>query len=169
MNRTRIVVFAGLLVAMYVIFNYWLSIPLTPWLIINFGFLPLSFMSMLLGPLWGSVAAAAGDVVGTLLSNQGPFYFGFTVSAVVSAVIYALFLYRKPKTLLRIILAVVCVTVLVDFGMNTYWLSNLYGKGFFVMLPGRIIKSVAMLPVHVAAIYGVWCPAGAIIEKRYTV
>lgn len=169
MNRlkTREVVFAGLLIGMYVILNYWLSIPLTPTLIIKFGFLPLSFMSMLIGPLFSGIGAALGDVIGAMSFPQGPFFFGFTVSAFVTGIIYGLILYKKPKTILRILAAVACVTLLVDFGLNTYWLTLLYGDGFFVLLPGRIIKGLAMVPVQVAVIYTVWRYAGAMIEKRY--
>lgn len=167
MNRTRVIVFAGLLIAMYIVLNYWLSIPLTPSIIVKFGFLPLSFMSMLIGPFLSGAAAAIGDIIGATSFPQGPFFFGFTVSAFVTGVIYGLFLYKKPKTLLRILLAVLCVTILVDFGLNTYWLTLLYGKGFFVLLSGRVVKSLIMLPVQVTIIYTVWRYAGTLIEKRH--
>jgi ECF transporter S component (folate family) len=167
MNRTRVVIFAGLLIAMYIILNYWLSIPLTPTIIVKFGFLPLSIMSMLVGPFFSGAAAAVGDVIGATSFPQGPFFLGFTVSAFVTGVIYGLFLYKKPKTMLRITLAVLCVTLFVDFGLNTYWLTLLYGKGFFVLLPGRVAKSLLMLPVQVTVIYTVWRYAGDLIEKRY--
>lgn len=167
MNRTRAVVFLGLLMAMFIILNYWLSIPLTPTIIVKFGFLPLAFMSMLTGPFLSGIAAALGDIIGAASFPQGPFFFGFTVSAFVSGVIYGLILYKKPKTILRILFAVLCVTLLVDFGLNTYWLTLMYGKGFFVLLPGRVVKSLAMLPVQVTVIYTVWRYAGVNIEKRY--
>lgn len=169
MNRlkTRIVVFAGLLIGMYIILNYWLSIPITPTIIVKFGFLPLSFMSMLIGPLLSGIGAAIGDMIGAVSFPQGPFFFGFTLSAFVTGIIYGFFLYKKPKSILRIILAVVCVTLLVDFGLNTYWLTLLYGKGFFILLPGRLVKGLAMIPVQVTVIYTVWRYAGAMIEERY--
>ena len=165
--RTRVVVFTGLLIGMYVILNHMFSIEITPEIMIRFGFLPLSFISMLFGPVIGGLGGAVGDVIGASVFPQGAFFFGFTASAIVTGIIYGLFLYKKEKTILRILLAVVCVTLLVDLGLNTYWLTLLYGKGFFALLPGRIIKSLAMLPVQVSVIYGVWRYAGAMIEKKY--
>lgn len=165
MKNTRVFVFSGLLVAMNVILTHMLGLMITPTIRVSFGFLPVSFTSMLFGPVVGGIAAAAGDIAGALAFPQGQFFPGFTLSEILGGVIYALFLFNKPKTILRVALAVLCISVIVDAGLNTYWLTILYGKGFFVLLPARLVKIAIMLPVQTAMIYTVWHYAGNIIEK----
>jgi ECF transporter S component (folate family) len=167
MKKTRVVVFLGLLISMDVILTH--LVPVIQWqtIRVSFGFLPESFSSMLFGPLIGGIGAVLGDLLGMLVAPKGPFFPGFTFSALLTGVIYGIFLYKKPKTILNISLAVVFTTLLVDFGLNTYWLTILYGKGFFVILPGRIIKSLVMLPVQISMIYALWRYAGRMIENRF--
>jgi ECF transporter S component (folate family) len=166
MKNSRVFVFSGLLVAIYVILAHAVGVVMiTPTIKVSLGFLPLSFASMLFGPIVGGITAAVGDVIGAFGFPQGQFFFGFTVSAFLSGVIYAAFLYKKPKTILRIALAVFCVSLFIDAALNTYWLTILYGKGFFILLPGRIIKIAIMLPVQVAMIYALWSYAGKMIER----
>lgn len=64
-------------------------------------------------------------------------------------------LYKKPLTIKRVILANLLVTVLVNLGLNTYWLTILYGDGFFALLPARILKQIIMLPIEVVLFYTV--------------
>ena len=166
MKNTRIVIFTGLLIAMYVIFNYILTIPIAPTLIVKFGFLPLSFISSLFGPIIGGIGGALGDVIGALSFPQGSFFPGFTLSAIISGIIYGLFLYKKQKTIIRISLAVLAVSIIVDLLLNTYWLSIMYGNGFFILLPGRILKTVIMFPIQITIMYTIWKYAGNTIEKN---
>lgn len=166
-NNTRVVVFLGLLVALYVILNIFFEIPLSPTSRIRLGFFPLSFAAALFGPLAGGIVGAAGDVLAWLYSPKGPYFPGLTFSALISGVLYGLFLFRKPKSIVRITLAVLLVTVFIDIGLNTYWMTILYGKGFFVVLPPRLLKSVIMIPVQIGSIYWVWKYAGSLIESRF--
>jgi ECF transporter S component (folate family) len=165
MKNTRVFVFSGLLIAMNVILTHMLGLMITPTIRVSFGFLPVAFTSMLFGPIVGSVAAAAGDVIGALSFPQGQFFPGFTLSAFLGGAIYAFFLYKKPKTILRIALAVLCISLVVDAGLNTFWLTILYGKGFFILLPGGLVKIALMFPIQTAMIYTVRHYAGNIIEK----
>jgi ECF transporter S component (folate family) len=133
---------------------------------ISFGFVPQSFSSMLFGPLLGGIGAVLGDIIGMIVAPKGAYFAGFTLSALLTGVIYGLFLFRKPKTLLRITLAVLSITLFVDIGLNTYWLTILLGKGYFAMLPARVIKSAIMIPVQVSVIYLFWRYAGKYIENN---
>jgi ECF transporter S component (folate family) len=167
MKKTKVLVFLGLLISMDVILTH--LVPVIQWqtIRVSFGFLPESFSSMLFGPLIGGIGAVLGDLLGMLVAPKGPYFPGFTFSALITGVIYGIFLYKKPKTAINISLAVICTTLLVDFGLNTYWLTILYGKGFFIILPGRIIKSLVMLPVQISMIYALWRYAGKLIENRF--
>jgi len=166
MKKTRVLVFLSLLVAMDVLLIHMVPVIQIDIIRISFGFVPQSFTSMLLGPLFGGIGAALGDIIGMIVAPKGAYFPGFTLSAILTGVIYGLFLFKKPKTLLRITLAVICITLFVDIGLNTYWLTILLGKGYMVMLPPRIAKSAAMVPVQVSLIYLLWRYAGKYIESN---
>ena len=165
MKKTRILVFLALLVAMDVLLIHIVPVIQVDIIRISFGFVPQSFTSMLLGSFLGGIGAVLGDIIGMIVAPKGPYFAGFTLSALLTGVIYGLFLFRRPKTLLRITLAVLCITLFVDIGLNTYWLTFILGKGYMVMLPARIVKSAAMLPVQISVIYLLWRYAGKYIEN----
>ncbi len=168
MKKTRILVFLGLLVAMDIILTHLLAFYPLPSVRLSFGFVPVSFSPIFFGPIIGGIGAMLGDIIGTVLfPTGGPYFVGFTLSALVTGVIYGLFLHKRAKSVLNILLAVLCITIFVDLGMNTYWLSIILGKGFLLLLPARIVKSLVMVPVQVAVIYAMWRYAGAFIEKNY--
>lgn len=45
--------------------------------------------------------------------------------------------------------------VVVNIGLNTLWLSMLYGQAFHVLLPARALKQLVMVPVETALFYAV--------------
>ncbi len=167
MKKTKVLVFISLLVAMDIMLTRFLAFQIDT-LRVSFGFVPVSFSSILFGPLIGGLGAVLGDILGMIIGPKGAYFPGFTVSAFLTAVVYGIFLFRKPKTLLRVALAVLCVTVFVDIGLNTYWLTILLGKGYMAMLPARVIKSAMMVPVQVSTIYLLWRYAGKYIENMLT-
>jgi ECF transporter S component (folate family) len=165
MKKTRILVFLSLLIAMDILLTH--IIPVIQWDVvrISFGFVPESFSSMLFGPWIGGISAVLGDMLGMMIAPKGPYFPGFTLSALLTGIIFGLILYKKPKTILRITLAVLCITLFVDLGLNTYWLAVMYGKGYFALLPTRIVRSAVMLPVQIAVISLMWRYAGKHIEN----
>jgi ECF transporter S component (folate family) len=160
-----VLVFLSLLIAMDVVLTHMLPVIQLDTIRISFGFLPNSFAAALFGPIVGGIGCALGDIIGMIIAPKGAYFPGFTLSALLAGMIYGFFLFRKPKSLLRISLAVFCIVVLIDIGLNTYWLTFLLGKGFLALLPARIIKSAAMLPVQVSVIYLFWRYAGNMIEN----
>ena len=167
MKKTRVLVFVAILISMYVILTAMFEIPLSPSARIRFGFLPLSFAAGLFGPLLGGLVGAAGDVIAWVYSPKGAYFPGLTFSALITGIIYGLFLYKQNKSILRITLAVLCVTIFIDLGLNTYWMTFIYGQGFLVVLPTRLLKSVIMFPVQISMIYALWRYAGKMIENRF--
>ena len=81
---------------------------------------------------------------------------GFTLTAILAGVIYGVFLYNKPITWGRIIAASVIINIVLNLGLNTYWLSIMMGKGFLALLPTRIVKELVMIPIKVVIIGIVW-------------
>ncbi|MCT6828012.1 folate family ECF transporter S component [Lactobacillus helsingborgensis] len=108
---------------------------------VSLGFIGSAMLGYLFGPVWGSVGGGIGDLVSSaLFGNQGGFFLGFTLSAMVGPFIYGLVFYQKPVKIWRIILATLLVTVVVNIGLNTLWVHLLYGMDFRVALIQRIPK-----------------------------
>ena len=124
---------------------------------IGFGFLPIAIIGMMYGPLSAGIAYAIGDILGMLLfPTGGSFFPGFTLTAFLTGIVYGVFLYNKPKTWPRIIGAVLIVCLVINLGLDTYWLFILTGKAYMALLPTRIMKSIIMIPVQTFIIGIIW-------------
>ena len=164
MSRTRTIAFVGLLVSMEIIFTRFLSFQ-TPIIRIGFGFIPIAFSAILFGPVIGGLTAAISDVIGMIVFPKGAYFPGFTLSAFLGGVVYGLFLYRKQITILNVTISVLLITLLVDLGLNTLWLSMITGKAAAALLIPRIYKSAIMLPIQTATIHILWKYIGSHIDK----
>lgn len=166
MKNTRVIILMGLLIALDVVLTRFLSIQLLT-LRIGFGFIPVALAAIMFGPILGGVTAAAADIIGMMLFPNGAYFPGFTLSAFLSAAIYGVYLYRKPKSILRIGLAVLTIILIIDISLNTVWLTMLYNKAFFVILGPRVIKNLIMIPVQTSVIYVLWKYIGSFIESTF--
>lgn len=156
MKSTRSMVFMGLLIAMEIILTHLFSIQ-TPIIRIGFGFLPAVLASIMFGPIWGGIMGAVSDILGMAIFPTGGTYFpGFTLSAFLAGVIYGFVLYKKPNSILRIAIATLTVTLLIDLGLNTIWLSMITGRAAVAIIAPRLLKSAAMLPVQIITVSVVW-------------
>ncbi len=119
----------------------------------SFTFLIVALLAKWFGPWWGMMTAAVVDVVGTLMTG-GPFFPGFTVSAILGSLIYALFLYKQPVSWGRITLASVIIAVVVNTFLNTLWVTMMYRTPFWSLLPLRVVKQLIVTPIQIILVYG---------------
>ncbi len=145
----------SLLIALQVILTRFCSIQ-TPIVRIGFGFVAVTVMAMMFGPLSAGIGNAIADIIGSILFPSGAFFPGFTLTAFLSGVVYGVFLYNKPKTWLRIMGAVLTVCIGLNLLLNTFWLSIIMGKGYLALLPTRVISTLVTIPVHVFTIGIIW-------------
>ncbi len=164
MKKTRVLVFMSLLISMNVLLTHAVPVIKTDIGRVSFGFIPLSLSSMLFGPVIGGLGGALSDIIGMIIAPKGPYFPGFTVNAFLSGATYGLFLYKKHKNMTRIILAVLCVSVFINIGLNTYWLTILTGKGYIAMLPLRIIQNIITTIIQIIVIPVVWRLVGKSVE-----
>ncbi len=115
---------------------------------VGFNFLPNEFVFYLFGPVVGVIYGAALDILTFIVRPAGPFFFGFTLSAMITGLIYGTILYKRPLNMKRIIAANLVHLVLIHLLLNTYWLTMLYGYNFMAILPLRALKAFIMLPVE---------------------
>ena len=88
------------------------------------------------------------DIIKYLLNPTGPFFFGFTLNAILGPVIYGILLYQKPISFKRILVAKVLVSVIVNLLLGTYWLSMIYGNAFMAIFPAKLIQQIIMVPIQ---------------------
>ena len=152
LRHLKTVVVTAMLIAVGIILGYF-SITVTPYLRIGFSFIANELTALLFGPVVGGVMGGIADIIKYLIKPDGPYFFGFTLSAILGPVIYGIMLYKKPLSFPRIFIAKVLVAVFVNLLLGTYWLSMLYGKGFLALLPARALKQVCSVPVEAALFY----------------
>ncbi len=155
--NVRVLTTAGMLVAVAVVFGFF-KIPITQIIEIRFQFLPIACGAMLFGPVVGGIIGALADILGYLVKPTGPFFPGFTLSAVIQGILYGLFLYHREITAKRVIPAQAANTLTIDFLLNPLWLSILYGRGFIVIFTERIAKNLIMFPINVVLLLVVLRP-----------
>lgn len=147
--------------AMSIVLNYVATIRVTPNLKIGFGALPNELVDYLFGPVVGSLFGGAMDVIKFMLKPDGGFMPGFTFNAMLAAFIYGMFLYKRPISLRRMLIAKFIVVVFCNIILGTYWLSMINGKGFIALLPGRVMKNLIQWPVDSL----IFCMVAKALEK----
>ena len=106
-------------------------------------------MGMLYGPVCAALSAGLVDILQFFLKPMGEFFPGYTLTAMLGGLLYGLFLYKKQYSLPRIIIVKTLINTVLHLILNSYWLTFLYGYAFWVKIPERVIKNVAMLPVEI--------------------
>jgi ECF transporter S component (folate family) len=143
---TEMLVFTGFMIALSVVLSKLISINIS-FLRIGFGFLPIAVLAILYGPYVAAIGYGVADLLGAWLLPTGTFFPGFTVSAVLTGLIFGWVLYNKEITFVRALIASALVCLIVNLLLNTWWLTFIIGKGFTVLLASRAIKEVVAIPV----------------------
>lgn len=152
----RVLCATALLSALYVAL-YAVKIPLVEQLRITFTFVPVALAGWLFGIVPAVCVGALGDILGCVLFPQGAYFFGFTLTSMLSGLIFGALLYKKePKNLIwYVILSKFLVSLLLNVGLNSYWATFFVPKSFFVIAWGKLIKNVLMLPLESIVLFAV--------------
>jgi ECF transporter S component (folate family) len=161
--NTRTVVYLGVLTALEIILSRFLSFSV--WnMKIGFSFVPIVLAAILFGPVSAAIVGGLGDFLGAVLFPIGPYFPGFTLTAVLTGLVFGLFLHKEQNTL-RVISAVVIQQLLLSLLMNTYWLSVLYTSPFLPLLSTRLVQCAILGPVQIVTILLLLQPV-KLLEKR---
>ena len=148
---TKTVVFMGVLTALEIILNRFLSV--NAWNIkIGFNFIPIAIAAILYGPLCGGIVAALGDLVGAVLFPIGAYFPGFTLTAFLTGAVLGLFLHKKQSAV-NILCAVAINQLILGLLLNSFWISVLYVSPYVPLLATRVIQCAILLPVQ---FIGIW-------------
>lgn len=155
---TKKLVMASFLAALNIILTRFASIMLAGGTIrLGFGSIPLVFSGMLLGPLAGALTGIISDLLGVLILSQGAFHPGFTLSSALTCVIpglVAMICPQKRFSFITIGASNLLVYIIVSLGLNSYWLSQLYGTGFLALIPGRALAQGIVSVISTFLLYG---------------
>lgn len=153
MSGTKKIIILALLIAMEIVLTRFLSMQVTPAMRLSLGFVPIAIMAMLFGPLYAGVGAAAADFLGVMLFSSLGFFPGFTLTAFLVGMVYGFFLRNEAVPFWKIIAAAAIVTICLNLLLDTFWLSIIItSRGYFALLPERIIRTAIMLPVQVVCL-----------------
>lgn len=155
-TSTQRLIMVAFFITLEVVFTRMLSINL-PFLRIGFGFLPIAMVGIMFGPLWSGLAYTVGDVIGLLLfPPTAPPHPGFTLTAFLTGLVFGLVLYKKEVTMKRTAVASFIVVIGLNLFLDTFWLTSLLGQGYLALLPARIIKCAAAIPLQTILIPLIW-------------
>ena len=153
LRRLNVVVFCGIMAALAVVLSFVGTIRIGSYIRIGLSGVPERMVNLLFGPAVGGIYGALMDILKYIVNPSGAYFPGFTISAALTGIIYGLFLYRHSTTIARVLIPEIIVRVGVNLVLNTYWLTILYGEGFFVLLPSRIVSNLVQIPFETALIY----------------
>lgn len=167
LTNLRSLVTAALLLALHTVLALFVSLPVSDSLRISFSFITNVVTGALFGPVMGFICGGLGDIIQYILKPQGAFNPGLTFDAALAGLIYGMFFYKKfpqkkcerkfklfdIKYAGRCILGITTDTFLINILLATYWISQLIGTPYFVLIVPRIIKNLVQLPINIVMTY----------------
>ncbi|MBQ7425043.1 MAG: folate family ECF transporter S component [Lachnospiraceae bacterium] len=167
LKETKVLTFCGMMGALAIILGYVATIRFGQYIRIGFSGLPNQVVDYLFGPWIGAIFGGAMDVIKWFASGDGNFFPGFTITAMLGAIIYGFFTFNKPVKLWRIIASQVMVKALCNLILNTLWLNLLYGQAIAAILPGRIVSNAVMLPIDTVITYALLQVVNKVIKPYF--
>lgn len=169
-TKVRSLVVASLMTAIIIaISTLYFPVPGAQNLRVYFTFLAQAVGGAVYGPLVGAGVGLISDLIGNSLFPSGPFFFGYTLTAILGNFLYGAFLYKRRVTVVRLLLCKLTINILVNMILGCLWSTILYGNGtYFYYLAKSIVKNLLMLPIEVlllTLLFGALVP----ILRKYNV
>lgn len=155
MSKAKKIVLSGMLLAVLIVLSRFSSIK-TPILVISFGYIPIIFSAILLGPVYSTLIAGLGDLIGALLFPFAPYFPGYTLSATITGLIYGVFLHNTKtdkEFIVKLIISNILMLVFIHIGLTTLWVAQTSGKAFMVLVPARAISAAILCPIQISTVF----------------
>ena len=116
---------------------------------IYFSFVFTALFSCIGGPVMALISGFCADIISFMLFPSGAFFFGYTLSAMLGAFIFGLFLWDTRITILKLVFSRVVISAFVNILLGSVWTTMLYSKGFLFYVTKSAIKNIALLPFEI--------------------
>lgn len=150
---TKTMVIMAILIAIQIILSRFLSIN-TLNLRIGFGFVPIVIAGIMFGAVKAGIVAGISDILGALLFSLG-FTPLITITAVLTGVVFGLFLYKK-QSIFNIVLSVLIVQIVCSLLLNSYFIYILYFSNstttLLAFMLSRVTQTLILIPVEIVVI-----------------
>ncbi|NCB33207.1 MAG: ECF transporter S component, partial [Erysipelotrichia bacterium] len=88
LKSTRYLAIIAAMIAMKTVVSFW-YIPVGENLRVGLSFLLVALEAAMLGPIAGMVSGFVTDIVSFIIAPSGPFFFGYTLTAMLGSLCYA--------------------------------------------------------------------------------
>lgn len=140
-------------------------IPVGENLRVYFTYASAALGASIYGPFMALAEGCISDLLGYMLAPSGGFFPGYTLSAMLGSLIYALFLYRKQTTVLRLFLCRLTVNLLINVALGSVWSAVLMGKGYLYYVAKSIVKNLLLLPLETLVMAVVFRTMNPLLER----
>ncbi|MBO5711276.1 MAG: folate family ECF transporter S component [Acholeplasmatales bacterium] len=98
---------------------------------ISFTYIIFSILALIYGPICGVVIGFLSDILGyALFQSQEMFFFGYTISAMLTGFIYGICFYRTKITFAKCLSARILVNFLINVVLGTIWWAVIYNLDY---------------------------------------
>lgn len=146
----------AMLLALGVVLNLFstpIPIPILAGTYVTLDFIPNALLGMMYGPVAGVLAAGVGDILQFMIKPDGGFFFGFTLSAMMTVFFDGLFFYKFKLSIPRLLANRFIINMFVNGVLQTLWISMMGGKSMAVLIFPRLLKNLVLLPVESLVLY----------------
>ena len=165
LRQTKYLALMAVFIAMKCVVSY-LYVPVGENLRITFGFILRAVEGVIFGPVACALSGIITDLVSFMEHPTGAFFIGYTISAMLGSLTYALFFYRQKTDLLHIILCKLTVNYVVNVLVGSIWSAILYSKGYIYYVTKSLVKNTLMLPFEIIALVLVFRFITPLLKKR---
>lgn len=136
------------------------------------AFIPIAVGGAMFGPVPAALIGALGDVISFVIAPTGGGYFpGFTISGLLTGLVYGFALYHEKLRLPRIAIAWAVNTLLVETFLAALWLWILYAQqpdyGFY--LTARLISQAVKCAPEILVLFALSKPVerlAAVLNRK---
>ena len=131
------------------------------------AFIPIAVGGAMFGPVPAALIGALGDVISFVIAPTGGGYFpGFTISGLLTGLVYGFALYHEKLRLPRIAIAWAVNTLVVETFLAALWLWILYAQqpdyGFY--LTARLISQAVKCAPEILVLFALSKPVEKLTE-----
>lgn len=154
MKNVHTIVGVGLFVALNLVLNTFASIQITNELKLGFASVATAASCYLYGPIPNMIVAPILDFLNYCIKPAGAYFPLFIISSIVTAMIFAFYLYGQEKvSLKRCILCRLTYDIVVSLFLNSWFTSLLWSTPILTIITPKIIKNLITLPIQVGVLY----------------